>query len=147
MIRRPLTLVLAAALALAVGRASAFCFDQATAAYRLPPLLLETIAEVESAMNPDAANWNRDGTVDVGLMQVNSWWEPRLGPERWQAVCSDPCYNVTVGAWILADCLHRYGYGLQGLGCYNARSPDKRERYSRKVLAAMMAKLGKPQPE
>ncbi|MHB8763364.1 MAG: lytic transglycosylase domain-containing protein [Deferrisomatales bacterium] len=139
-------LALALALGAAVpGGAAAFCFDQATDRYKLPPLLLQTIAELESGLNPEAANWNRDGSVDVGLMQINSWWEPRLGPSRWIAVCTDPCYNVQVGAWILADCLHRHGYTLQGLGCYNARSPDKRKRYSEKVLQAVMNKLGAPQ--
>jgi len=132
---------LAAALVAMAAQAGAFCFDEAAERYGVPPLLLRAIAEQESALDPDAAGWNPDGSVDVGLMQINSWWEPRLGAARWVGVCSDPCYNVMVGAWILRDCLDRYGYSLEGVGCYNARSPDKRERYSKKILRTLLREL------
>jgi soluble lytic murein transglycosylase-like protein len=124
-------------------QALAFCFDEAAERYDLPPLLLRTIAQTESGFDPEAAGWNGDGSVDVGLMQINSWWEPRLGPARWVSVCTDPCYNVMVGAWILRDCLDRYGYSMEGIGCYNARSPEKRERYTRKILGALIRSLGR----
>jgi soluble lytic murein transglycosylase-like protein len=92
----------------------------------------------------DAAAWheNGDGTYDVGLMQINSSWRERLGPERWETVATDPCYNVIVGAWILADCLHRYGYTWEGLGCYNAVSRDKRAAYAQELAERMRRKLG-----
>ena len=87
------------------GSASAFCFEEAAARYRVPVALLETIAELESGLDPEAVHWNADGSLDVGLMQVNSAWEAKLGSKRWEAVCTDPCYNVLTGAWVLADCL------------------------------------------
>jgi len=122
-------------------QALAFCFDEAAERYDLPPALLRTIAETESGLDPEAAGWNDDGSVDVGLMQINSWWESRLGPRGWVGVCTDPCYNVMVGAWILRDCLDRHGYSFEGIGCYNARSPEKRERYTRKILRALVDEL------
>ncbi|GAB4262159.1 MAG: lytic transglycosylase domain-containing protein [Deferrisomatales bacterium] len=137
------------ALAAAVGaapRARGFCFEEAARLYDLPPLLLRTIAEHESRLDPDAAGWNRDGSVDVGLMQINSWWEDRLGRERWIAVCTDPCYNVKVGAWILADCLRRHGYTPEGIGCYNAVSSPKRHAYSKRIVDDLLEKLTRTGP-
>lgn len=139
-------LVLPVALAVA-SPGSTFCFGEAARAYDLPTILLEVIAEVESGMNPNAAGWNPDGSVDVGLMQINSWWENRLGRKRWIAVCTDPCYNVMTGAWILADCLQRYGYTMEGVGCYNALSPEKRTRYSEKIYQTFLSKMAPEAPE
>lgn len=145
--RRPARLLAAAALATLLaalpGRAGAFCFEAAADRYGLPPDLLRSIAELESGLDPDAAAWNADGSVDVGLMQINSSWKQRLGRAGWIGVCTDPCYNVTVGAWILADCLQRLGYTPEGIGCYNARSPEKRERYTRKVVQRLLEQLGR----
>jgi soluble lytic murein transglycosylase-like protein len=125
--------------------AGAFCFDEAARKYNLPPLLLRTIAQEESGLDPNAAGWNADGSVDVGLMQINSWWEEKLGRARWIGLCSDPCYNVMVGAWILADCIYRYGYTVDGIGCYNASSPKKRAKYTDKILKRVLGLQNKAQ--
>ncbi|MBI4950347.1 MAG: lytic transglycosylase domain-containing protein, partial [Deltaproteobacteria bacterium] len=70
------------------GVSSAFCFDQAGFYYNIPPDLLRSIALVESNHNPAAVNRNMDGSMDYGLMQVNSRWARELG-ERW-AYIHDP---------------------------------------------------------
>ena len=123
--------------------ADAFCFDEAARKYNLPPLLLRTIAQEESGLDVNAAGWNPDGSVDVGLMQINSWWEEKLGRARWVGLCTDPCYNVMIGAWILADCIYRYGYTVDGIGCYNASSPEKRAKYTDKILRRALGQENK----
>ena len=52
--------------------ALANCWDKAAQYYHVDPYLLYAIANVESGMNPYAVGQNRDGTRDVGLMQINS---------------------------------------------------------------------------
>jgi len=124
------------------GVSSAFCFDQAGLYYNIPADLLRSIARVESNHNPAAVNRNKNGTMDYGLMQVNSRWARELG-ERW-AYIHDPCYNVTVGAWILSRCFSRYGYAWEAVGCYNTGRVDgaRTRSYVKKVIDAMAGKDG-----
>jgi len=112
--------------------AQAFCFEEAGRLYGVNPRLLQGIARVESGLNPSAINRNRNGTVDLGLMQINSFWLNTLGTSSRELI-DKPCYNVMVGAWILSDCLDRHGKTWKAIGCYNATSHDKRVNYSWKI--------------
>jgi soluble lytic murein transglycosylase-like protein len=118
---------------------SAFCFEEAGSSYGISPLLLWSIAWVESGFNPQAINWNEDGSYDFGLMQINSSWAERIGLDLWLKL-GDPCINLKVGAWILAQCFEQHGYTWDGVGCYNARSASKRVSYANRVYKRV--KLG-----
>ena len=113
--------------------ASAFCFDEAGEQYGINPLILKAIAKVESNFNPAALNRNTNGTYDFGLMQINSSWARTLGLERWNAL-GDACYNTMTGAWILANCMNKYGYSWKAIGCYNSQTPGKRDKYALAVF-------------
>ncbi|WP_224962727.1 lytic transglycosylase domain-containing protein [Geomonas subterranea] len=127
-------------LTVAVGQAEAFCFEEAGREYGIAPQLLWSIAKGESNLNPNAVNRNKDGSYDYGLMQINSSWASVLGRERWQSL-GDACTNVRTGAWILRQCIDDYGYGWKAVGCYNSRTPSKRDRYARRI-AEIMQKFG-----
>lgn len=114
-----------------------FCFEEAGRLYGISPLLLKAIAEVESNLNPVAVNWNSDGSYDFGLMQINSYWAGILGIKNW-LLLGDPCNNVKVGAWILRQCIDRYGYSWEAVGCYNARSFTKRVKYANRVYQKIL---------
>ena len=114
----------------------AFCFDEAGERYGVSPRLLWAIAKAESEFNPAAVNYNRNGSFDYGLMQVNSCWYGKLGRERWMRL-GDACYNVHVGAWILSQCVQRYGYTWAAVGCYNGTSTDKRVKYANRYLSGL----------
>jgi soluble lytic murein transglycosylase-like protein len=111
---------------------SAFCFEEAGEMYGISPELLKAIAVVESNLNAEAVNWNTNGSYDYGLMQINSSWAAKLGTERW-ANLADACYNVKVGAWILAECISRHGYSWEAVGCYNTTRDQGRKKYADKV--------------
>jgi soluble lytic murein transglycosylase-like protein len=100
---------------------SAFCFDDAGRYYNIPPGLLKAISLVESNMQPDAVNHNKNGSVDYGHMQINSYWKKHL-KERWQFL-GDPCYCTMVGAWILSQCIDRYGFNPDAVVCYHTGKP------------------------
>jgi len=118
-----------------------YCFERAGEEYGISPLLLWAIAKQESGFNPKAVNKsNEDGSVDVGLMQVNSYWGKKLGEEFWYAQ-TDPCFNIRSGAFVLAGCFAQYGKTWAGLGCYNARSTDKQINYVKLILGQIKNEL------
>ncbi|MEA3428859.1 MAG: lytic transglycosylase domain-containing protein [Thermodesulfobacteriota bacterium] len=117
-----------------------FCFYEAGETYNISPALLKAISQVESNMHPHAINHNANGSVDYCHMQINSYWKQHL-KDRWQYL-SDPCYCTMVGAWILKQCIIRYGYNLNAIACYHSGrglsrlNTVKRERtikYLRKI--------------
>lgn len=112
--------------------ANSFCFNEAGRMYGVSPELLYAIAKVESNFNPKAINRNKNKTYDYGVMQINSSHYKTLGHDLWMRL-SDPCTNVKVGAWILSQCIKRYGYTWEAVGCYNANSKEKRKKYAWKV--------------
>jgi len=97
----------------------------------LAPVLLFAIAEHESSYNPNAVNvTNANGSVDYGLVQINSAWLPTLA--RYGIARDDlftPCINADVGGWILASNFKR-GVSWDAVGAYNAQSPNKRFIYA-----------------
>jgi hypothetical protein len=38
-----------------------------------------------------------------------------------------------VGAWVLSQCIQDYGYTWSAVGCYNSRTPSKRDRYAARI--------------
>lgn len=126
-----------AIIAVQAGTAQGFCFEEAGRLYGIAPQLLWGIAKHESNLNPRAVNRNANGSYDYGIMQINSSWAATLGMERWESL-SDPCINVMTGAWILRQCIDRYGYGWKAVGCYNSRTPAKSERYARQVASMLI---------
>jgi soluble lytic murein transglycosylase-like protein len=116
----------------------AFCFEEAGKEYGINPSLLKSIAQIESNLNPKAMNKNQNGSIDIGLMQINSFWIKTLGLDSNKLV-SDPCYNTMIGAKVLKQCIDRYGYTWEAVGCYNATSTPKRVKYSWKIFNNLKA--------
>jgi soluble lytic murein transglycosylase-like protein len=114
-----------------------FCFEEAGLMYNISPQLLWSIAKVESNFNQTAINKNNDDSYDIGVMQINSFWKRHIPSDYWEKVKKDPCVNVKVGAWILAQCIRDHGYSWQAVGCYNARSESKRVIYANKVFRVL----------
>ncbi len=113
--------------------AEAFCFEEAGKAHNISSELLKSIARVESDLNSNAVNTNRNGSTDLGLMQINSAWIDAMNLNRDELI-SNPCYNVMTGANILRQCIDRHGYTWEAVGCYNAKSKGKRVGYSWKIF-------------
>jgi soluble lytic murein transglycosylase-like protein len=149
------TLIALPAALLCTSAASASCWETAGARYDIHPWLLAAIAKVESGFDPSAVNSahvGRTGSVDLGLMQINSTWLPvlaRHGITRERLF--DPCTSITVGAWILAGLFARYGVTWEAIGAYNAacvrldatECTRRRAGYARKVDAALRELSGK----
>jgi soluble lytic murein transglycosylase-like protein len=106
----------------------------------LNPYLLHAIAVQESSLNPAAKGRpNANGSVDIGLMQINSAWLPQL-KSRFGITLSHlyhPCINLDVGAWILYENFRTYGYSWRAIGAYNAKNEAKRLAYVLKIYRKM----------
>ena len=120
----------------AVGGA---CWNKAESAYGVPAKLLYAIAKVETNLQPNKVGLNKDGSMDIGLMQINNRWLPTLRKFNIsQQDLFDHCTNVMVGAWILADNIQRLGYNWNAVGAYNAKTIWKRDIYAKKVHKAII---------
>lgn len=110
--------------------------------YGVNEYLLYAIAKTESSLNPKAINRNKNGSYDVGLMQINSSWFPTL---RKFGIAEedlyDPCVSIHVGAWILADNMRRLGNSWNAVGAYNSSKPDLRVKYAQKVYRNIPAEV------
>lgn len=111
------------------------CFDEAARRYGLDKLMLVAIARTESGLRAHVIGpMNRNGSYDIGMMQINSSWLPILGKYGIsQRDLLNACTNIDVGAWVLAHNIARHGATWKAVGAYNAASQQKQEKYVAKV--------------
>ncbi|MDY7573511.1 lytic transglycosylase domain-containing protein [Actimicrobium sp. CCI2.3] len=128
--------ILTALLLLSAAPAAHACWDEAAQRYGINPAMLVAIERTESGLNPNAINRNRNGngSVDLGLMHINSRWFPLLrqygiGEQQLR----DPCTSIHVGAWILSQNMQRLGKSWDAVGAYNSSQPAQRAAYARRV--------------
>lgn len=129
-------LLLQISTAIAINVPYQACFTQASKKYGVPEELLIAIAKVESKFNPNAINHNSNKSDDMGLMQINSIWLKQL--ETYGITkdrLSQPCQNIMVGAWILAQKIEAYGFTWTAIQRYNGSDPKL--GYAQKVFASI----------
>lgn len=129
----------------AANMGSDSCWQGAAQYHHVDIWLLYSIAWVESGFKPNAFNRNRNGSVDLGMMQINTIWLPELrkyGISHNQLM--DGCTSVYIGAWILSKNIQRYGYTWRAIGAYNSGNPGIGYRYAEKVYAAHRRITGVP---
>lgn len=113
-----------ALLSLLLPSFAAACWEAASTRYGVPIDLLHAVARVESGLNPKAVNRShesRTGTRDIGLMQINTSHLRALARHGIdEASLYDPCLNLHIGAWLLAQSFSRLGTTWNAVGAYNA---------------------------
>ena len=109
------------------------CINQAAIYYHVPAALILSVIKQESGRNGEASV-NKNGTYDLGVMQINSSWLPtlaRYGITREQ-VQYDPCVNVQVGTWLLASAMAENN-GWQGVGDYHSHTAKFNQQYRERI--------------
>ncbi|WP_434668354.1 lytic transglycosylase domain-containing protein [Paraburkholderia sp. A3BS-1L] len=110
------------------------CIDDAAAYQHISPRLVRAIAQQESGFRANAINVNANGSEDLGLMQINSSWLPKLsrfGIRREHLF--DACVNAYVGTWILASNFRQFGPTWKAVGAYNATSSARQLVYANSI--------------
>jgi len=95
-------------------------FCEAGERYGIDPKLLLAIGMTESSLNRVAVNKaNRNRTIDVGVMQINSCHFSMLSKytDDLNNLYS-PRFNIHVGAWVLNQCMDKFS-GWKAVDCYN----------------------------
>jgi soluble lytic murein transglycosylase-like protein len=118
------------------------CLQSAAQYHGVNPHLLRAVLTVESGLNPHAVGKNTNGTVDLGLGQINSMHLPEL--QRYgvtQTHLFDPCRASYIAAWFLRRGLDRYGYSWYGAATYHSTTPVHNQRYQN-LLKNEMARRG-----
>lgn len=129
------------------------CIATVAALDGLPPRALAAIAAVEGG-RPGQVVGNRDGSEDLGPMQVNSRWLPAvaaaIGGTTAQArarLLDDSCFNVSAGGAILRTYLgETRGDLLQAVGNYHSHTPPLNQAYQARVLDAARQMFGDTPP-
>lgn len=92
--------------------------------------VLRAILRIESGLKPDAVGRNTNGTVDVGIGQMNSMHFKEIAkfgiaPE-W---LKDACVGTYVAAWHLKKGTAKYGNSWFGIAAYHSATPYFNTRY------------------
>jgi soluble lytic murein transglycosylase-like protein len=112
----------------------------------LPGDLLRAIRDQEGG-RVGAWSENADGSIDYGVMQINSRWLRQLSPLGYtaQRLTYDACASIAAGAWILAHALADHGAWNDAnvdprrywaaVGDYHSHTTARNRSYARQVWA------------
>lgn len=117
------------------------CIEAAADTHALPATMLVILLRVEGGRLGRVSD-NTNATVDIGPMQVNEIWLPRIAahwgasmPETFTALRDNFCANLEGGAWILRQAMDdAHGDFWQGVAFYHSHSPGHAREYLRLVL-------------
>lgn len=116
------------------------CISRAAAYHQVSPYVLRAIAWNESRMRPQAVGRNRNGTRDLGALQINTAHLPRL--RRYgldEQALMEPCTNAYVGAWLLREQMDRLGNTWQAVGAYHSQTPALNLRYALQIQRTLQS--------
>ena len=125
-------------------QALATCLFMASNTYQVPAAVMIGIMQIEGGHIGQEAGPNADGSYDLGPMQVNTQWLPKLS-QIWHVdrhtarawVRDNGCVNVHVAAWILKQKIAESGSLFGGIARYHSASRALGTAYAEHVLSVM----------
>lgn len=126
--------MIAALLISCVATATADCIDDAASYHYVNPYILRAIAFQESSMRSWVVNRNSNGTVDIGMLGINSVHLTELskfgiGPSH----LTDPCLAAYVGAWMYRKKVLKFGNTWNAVGAYHSETPSEMSKYASRI--------------
>ena len=124
------------------------CIAAAAKFHKVNDKVLSAILRVESSYNALAVNHNANGTIDVGIGQVNSIHFKELsGHGIAPGNLLDPCVGTYVAAWHLGRQIKLHGNTWFAIGAYHSVTPYYNSRYQALVFNAMVVMRAAPGPK
>ncbi|HUN38853.1 MAG TPA: lytic transglycosylase domain-containing protein [Acetobacteraceae bacterium] len=125
------------------------CMAGVAAFYHLPPRVLPSIQAVEGG-RPGVVHVNKDGSRDLGVMQVNTRWVQPLAAQTGMApavveaqLLADPCFNVAAAGAIMRLYLAEAGGDLlRAVGYYHSHQAPLAATYRLQVIASATRLFG-----
>lgn len=125
------------------------CMIAAAGWYNLPPRVLPSILAVEGGQLGSVSH-NKNGSDDLGPMQVNSRWVPVLArivrqPQTVvrQRLIDEPCFDIAAaGAILRAELDEAHGDLMVAVGWYHSHTPERSAWYRGRVVRAAERMFG-----
>ena len=92
---------------------------------------------------------NSNGSHDLGPLQINSWWTPRIAAlvgrspvqvRHWLRF--DPCFNAEAARWIFLSALRSTGNYWKAIGVYHSPTTWRQIRYRSSVARHIRTRYG-----
>lgn len=97
------------------------CIEWASNTYHVPSDLVRAVMRAENGCGRLGAR-NRDGTRDMGCMQINPQhmpWLHKYGITQ-DILIHDDCVNIQIGTYLVSEDLHNNPDFWRGVGAYNS---------------------------
>lgn len=110
------------------------CINHASTTYHVPVSLILSVMRQENGCNGQAVK-NKNGSYDLGVMQVNTSWLPTLSHYRYsrEDLQFNPCKNVMVATWILATNIAKGDTLWSGTADYHSHTPKYNTAYLKSI--------------
>ena len=92
---------------------------------------------------------NKNGSHDLGPLQINSWWVPKIATMTGRPTRSvrywlqyDPCFGAEAARWIFLSALEASGDYWTAIGIYHSPTGWRQRRYSSAVAGHLVRRFG-----
>lgn len=115
------------------------CIVQAAAHYGAHPDIIRAVLRAENG-RPGQIRRNKDKSIDMGPMQVNSVHLPELAKYGITQVMltNDECLNIYIGTYYLQKNIIKTPNYWTAVGKYHSATPDKNIRYQYRVWGKLV---------
>jgi len=119
------------------------CVAKAADVFRVERSALYLILDVEGGTLGQTSAPNTDGSVDIGQMQVNTWWVPKLAARgiTEDQLTNNLCINIMAGAWIYSNERRHSKTVAEAIARYHSPSAKEQRAYLTQVEKAIDQRL------
>lgn len=116
------------------------CIEHAAAHYGAHPDIIRAVMRTEKGKTGQV-HFNKDGSFDIGKMQVNSVHLPELAKYgiTQTMLTNDECLNIHVGTYYLQKSIVTAPNYWDGVGRYHSKTPSLKISYQNLVWGNLVA--------